>query len=393
MTGRLEALHVPGYREVPNQPDDERQVDVDDAPIYFRRWSMAELLAEPEDFAWLIQGMLADPTYGQIAGEMKSLKTYLAAMIQVGLAAGVPILGRFKPDRPRPVIAYVGEGGRKPYIRRLRRIASAMDVRLSDIHLEIVTDVAPIHSDIFTRSLERDLAEVQPGLVFIDPLYAYHGVKVSASNLHEEGALLTSLSNRCLNAGASILIVNHMNQTGSGMDLKRITMAGSGEWVDTWMLLKHREAPQVEAGDFKLRVEIGSRQWGGTSWDLDLSIGRFDEDRGSHDGHISWELQRSNTSSDPNSSRGTRNEQKAADTILETLADEPWRLTKTQIRTIVAGNREAFDNAFNTLIDKGLIAHNKSRRTEGDTLRTRPVWGIARNPDQPTGPGSTGEDE
>lgn len=131
----------------------DHQPPLDPAPDLFRRWTMAELLDEPDEFTWLIQGLLADPTYGQVAGEMKSLKTYLAAMIQVGLAAGRPILGRFTPPAPRPVLAYIGEGGRRPYTRRLRRIAAAMGVDLASIPLHISTDVAPIQSETFACSI------------------------------------------------------------------------------------------------------------------------------------------------------------------------------------------------------------------------------------------------
>ena len=33
----------------------------------------------------------------------------------------------------------------------------------------------------------------------------------------------------------------------------------------------------MPGGRFWLRLDVGSRQWGGTSWDLDLDIGRFND--------------------------------------------------------------------------------------------------------------------
>ena len=357
----------------------------------FRRWSMAELLAEPDDFAWLIKGLLAEPTYGQIAGEMKSLKTYLAAMIQVGLAAGATILDRFNPAQPRPVIAYVGEGGRRPYVRRLRRIAAAMGVDLAAIPLHLSSDVAPITSQIFVDSLRRDLAEVQPALVTIDPLYAYQGAKVTSALLNEMGDLLTGLSTRCLDAGASLLVINHMNQTGSGFDLKRISGAGGGEWVDSWLLLKHREAAQVEAGAFKLRLDIGSRQWGGTSWDLDLSIGRFDQDRGEHDGTITWDLTHTTSTDQTDTAKTDRTTDKQQRRIIDVLTDEPWTHTKTGLRSAVGGNRDAFERAFDDLIDRNLVTHTLLGRTESGTTKRRTLYGLTPNPDRPHSPGSPTE--
>jgi AAA domain len=67
------------------------------------------------------------PTFGPIGGE-KSLKSYVLTSITLGLATGVPIFDHFKVDEPAPVVVYVGEGGRLPYTRRLKRIASAMGV-------------------------------------------------------------------------------------------------------------------------------------------------------------------------------------------------------------------------------------------------------------------------
>lgn len=165
---------------------------------------------------------------------MKTLKSYLAGFVQVGLAAGIPIFGHFRPDTSRPVLGYVGEGGCIPYTRRLRRIAAAMGVDLEDIPLELSFDVAAVQSPVFQESLARDLTELEPGLVVVDPLYAFHGAQTKASDLHAEGALLNAISKPCGDAGASLMVVNHFNQGGAGLNLKRITIAGSGEWADSW---------------------------------------------------------------------------------------------------------------------------------------------------------------
>jgi hypothetical protein len=103
-----------------------------------------------------------------------------------------------------------------------------MGVNLADIPLFPSFDIAPIDSPAFRRTLERDLVEIQPGHVGIDPYYAFHGAS-DPKNLHDEGAALTALSSTVVDAGASLVVVNHYNQTGSGSGLNRITMAGSAE--------------------------------------------------------------------------------------------------------------------------------------------------------------------
>ncbi len=298
-----------------------------------RRWTMPELLAEPSEFEWLISGLLANPTYGQVAGEMKTLKSYLTGFIEVGLASGVPIFGRFAPQGPKPVVAYVGEGGRMLWVRRICRICSAMGVTPSDLDLHPIFDVAAVPSRAFQDSLRRDLEDVQPALLTMDPFYTYHGMATKASDLHQEGALLNQLSKPCMDAGASLLVVNHMNQTGYGRSLKRITMAGSGEWADSWLLLEHRDKPDVPAGSFKLTLEVGSRQWGGSTWNLDLEIGRFNEESGTHDGEISWKLERSTGSGAKQELRDDRGAG-TRETLLEKLAASPWSLGLDPVRRI-----------------------------------------------------------
>ena len=264
-------------------------------------------------------------------------------------------------------------------------IASAMDVKPGDLDLHPAFDVAPINSAKFQDSLWRDLEEIAPALVVLDPLYTYHGMTTKASDLHQEGSLLNQLSTPCMEMDASLLVVNHMNQTGQGMSLKRITMAGSGEWADSWLLLAHRDKPDVENGAFRLKLEIGSRQWGGTTWDLDLNVGRFDQDTGTHDGEISWDLRRANSAgpkSENNSSLTMERE------ILQVLTDQPWELTKSGIKEHAGGRRQVFGAVFSDLIQRGVIADKEIGRMEGGTMKKRTLWGLSANLGQTDDPGS-----
>ena len=63
-----------------------------------RTWTAAELAAESTDFDWLVQGLLAAPTYGTLAGAQKSLKSYISSIVMVGLASGRPIFDTFAAD-------------------------------------------------------------------------------------------------------------------------------------------------------------------------------------------------------------------------------------------------------------------------------------------------------
>ena len=123
-------------------------------PERFKRWSITDLMKADLTYRWLAEGFMVDPTYGIDSGELKTLKSYFGLARAVGLAAGVPILGRwYVPDRRR-VLIYVAEGGRIPFTRRLIRVCEAHGVDVHDLDgwLEPVFD-AVTNAEACTESL------------------------------------------------------------------------------------------------------------------------------------------------------------------------------------------------------------------------------------------------
>lgn len=327
----------------------------------FRRWNAADLLALPRKFEWDIKGVTVRGTHGMVAGEKKSLKSYTSLFMSIAKASGQPLFGRFAVPEAGPVLYYVGEGGQAPFADRLERQARAMGVNASELPIYTTFDTAPVLSDRFRLSLERDLADLQPSLVVIDPYYAYHGATVSAQNLHEEGALLNALSEPCVEAGATLKVVNHFNKSGTGRGLDRLTMAGGQEWVDSWWLLSHREAPRVSTGEFKLLLDIGSRRWGGGEWELDLTLGSFDVDLGQHVGEITWEIRRASENDDREDTRSR---------ILAVVAEEPFSLTKEELAERVGGRRIETRRLIDLLADSILELKRVPRlRSDGHSYK------------------------
>lgn len=347
----------------------------DQEPLLFRRWTMGELLDADRTFKWLVRGFMVKGTYGMLAGEQKTLKSYIGSFIDVAVAAGRPVFGRFAVDEPGPVVAYVGEGGRVPYTNRLERVARAMDVDLRDVPLYPMFETAGVQSTRFQATLARDLEELRPVLVGLDPLYAFHGTQTNAANLHDEGALLTSLSGPCIDAGAALRVTNHFNQSGTGRGLHRVTMAGGAEWSDSWWLVSHRDPPNVAAGEFRLLIEVGSRQWGGSTWDLDLSLGRFDVDLGEFEGDIAWNLARHDAGGDSDEER-----------VLRVAAETPFELSREQLAKKAGGNLQRMRQVTHALEAKGLLTCRLSsvQRSNG---RTDSTWLFG--PASDTGRGET----
>lgn len=355
--GKVRESNTPGVKTKAATGADESDL--------FRIWTTRELLAADRTFRWRARGMLTNPSYGMVGGAKKTLKSYVDMFINIGVAAGVPILGQFEVDEAAPVLTYVGEGGRIPYTVRLERVARAMSVNLADIPLYQSYDVAPVLSERFTESLARDLRDLEPGLVSLDPLYAFHGAKTNSSNLHEEGALLSSLSAPCSDAGACLLVVNHFNKTGLGRGLDRITQAGGQEWVDSWVLLSHRATPDVAQGQFQLLMEVGSRQWGGAEWDLDLSLGRFDVERGEFVGDITWALRRHVEDTD--------GQDETEANLLALVADRPLELTKEELAKGAGGNLKKARDLVTSLQSRGLIKVTRASRVRSDG-KAMSVW-------------------
>lgn len=228
-------------------------------------WKISALLKEDLSNQWLASGLLVADTYGQDAGELKTLKSYFGLARLVGLTGGVPILGQWKvPERQR-ALAFIAEGGRKPWTRRLNRMCAAHGLDPADLEdwLIPIFDHAPLDSTLFRGLLCHRLAEYKPGFVHLDPLYPFQPMTVSSSQLNQVGAMLTEVQQIVAEHDAIMWITAHMNQTGAGFDLKRITGAGVGEWGDSWVLMKHRETPDVDRGRFAIELSIGSRQCGG----------------------------------------------------------------------------------------------------------------------------------
>ena len=336
----------------------------DEPANLFTRYSAVQLARPVGRMEFLVDGLLPRPTYGQIAGEMKTLKSHFAVLTGLAVASATPLLGHFAVPRAHPVLFYVGEGGEKPFRRRLQRLAEASSLELGSLPFEASFDVAPVASPRFRASLSRDLQEVKPGLVIIDPWYAFHGGDTNPGNLYEQGRLLSELSGMCMDVEASLLIVNHFNQTGKGTGLKRITMAGSGEWADSWVLLSHRSEPQVPMGRFFLRLEAGSRQWGGTELQVDFELGSFNGELGAHDGAAGWTVSSSDSAGDSLDGR-----------ILSLVTAEPWRHTKTAVVESVGGNQKRAKLRVDALVRLGKIEVRRVRLPEGTRLVHRDALG------------------
>lgn len=333
-----------------DQPDDEPP------PQVFR--SLPDIYV-PQPLPWLVRGLLPAETHGEIGGAQKSLKSYIGTTIGVGIALGRPVLGRFEVPERRKVSLIVGEGGERMLLARLHRICRAYGAKWSDLvpWLRYTTVSAPITSPTFAQRVADEVDAFDPGYVNLDPWYVYGGGDVNASQLGEIGERLETVR-RTAGIGRVLLINHHLNQTGTGTGIVKLAGAGHAEWVDSWLLLNHRTPPNVEAGRFRLDLEVGSRQWGGAAYELDYDIGHFDTEHGMHDGDIRWRI--TPKGHDAGDSDGTDAKLAAARlrvvkawTGRRSTTRDPWTITQWLDRT--PGTKQDNNVAFHQLVDAGRI--------------------------------------
>ena len=160
--------------------------------------------------------------------------------------------------------------------------------------LVLAFGAAALNSTEFRDEVRALLDRHQPDLVLIESFYNFHPADVDAPNLYARGQVIDAyhklIRTEC--EGATSLMTDHYRSTNTArtLDLDAISMAGQAENADSWIMRHHRPGTNVAGGQFPLRVEFGSRQWGATRWNVDWHLGAFDHDLGSHDGEISWDV-------------------------------------------------------------------------------------------------------
>jgi hypothetical protein len=341
-----------------DQADDDGQRDDGDEPRRLLTWKRA-----PDPFIvprveWLIEGLWCDGTHGELAGEEKTLKSTLSTIIDVGLAAGVPVLGEFPVPEAQRVLHLAGEGGETGYWTRIGRVCDAYGITVDQVrdNLLVTFNTASISNPILVNEVEEQLQSFVPALTHLDPYYAYSPRGVDTRQLVEVGAALDTFGSLCTRFGSTLLINNHFNQTGSGNGLTRITGAGHAEWVDSWLLASHRQPADVPNGRFRLRLEVGSRQWGGTSWEVDLDLGKFDPSVGLHIGAIRWAVRPATTTTPTQQSAYDDKIAQAKVDLLAVAKKRRKPFQQTELIDATAGTKDVKRAAFREMVESGAFA-------------------------------------
>ncbi|MBG6238208.1 hypothetical protein IWX78_001163 [Mycetocola sp. CAN_C7] len=341
--------------------------------LRFEAVSAADLAEPVPPMKWLVKGVWPEGSYGTLAGEKKTLKTYTGLSLALAVASGEPFLGQFPVPEPRPVLMYLGEGGDGPTRRRLQTIAEFMELDLATLPLRMVYDAGDITGEEFLSSFKRHIEEEMPGLVIVDPFYAFHPAGIEAQNLYDRGAMLAEVQ-RMIPPGCAFVLADHFRKTGGkDLDLDSIAQSGVAQWADSWILQNHDTPPRVDEGQFSVGMQFGSRQWGGRQFVVDWNIGHMDEDSGEHVGDLSVSVRA--TEWGAKASTSTYKSDVTASTILNLIEPEPLVYTKTEVREAVKAQAQVgvatFNAAWEALVKDNRIVSEKAPGNEG---KNRDRW-------------------
>jgi hypothetical protein len=219
--------------------DEHRQGAAPPAPR-LRFQTMRELLAEVDAMgppSWLFRGLWPADAYGVVAAEDKAGKTWAIVDAAVAVAAGRAWLSLHECDRPGPVLVFVGEGGKRNTVRRMRAVAEMHGVAVEDLDIVTVDRVPHLGNAGHLLEVAAQIEQHPSRLVILDPLYlAARGA--NGSDLYAMGEALEGLQHLCQEAGAALLVVTHFRKApgvrGRGSDggrsSSRITGVGPSAW-------------------------------------------------------------------------------------------------------------------------------------------------------------------
>lgn len=188
----------------------------------------AEVDAAPPP-RYLARPVIAAGDYGMLAATKKAGKTWAASDLTVSVASGTPWLDLWPVETPGPVLVFLGEGGKRKMLRRLRAICAARGVAYETLPIMLAFRTPHLANGEHLEMVAAKVEQVRPVLIVIDPLYlAARGA--NASQLNEMGAHLEGIQHVAQRSGASLVVVHHWNKTGTGTGADRMSGAGPAEW-------------------------------------------------------------------------------------------------------------------------------------------------------------------
>jgi replicative DNA helicase len=237
---------------------------------------------------WHVKPLIVADQPVVMGGPRKSLKTSTLIDLALSMTAGVDFLGEFHVPKPLRVCLFCGESGEATVQETYFRVCRARDVdpEILRDNLRLQFDLPKLSNAGHMEELRRGLEKDEVDIVIFDPVYlallAGQGSGgTQATNLFEMGPLYAGISNVCLDAGSTPILVCHTQRAAARsfdpLELDDLAYAGIGEFARQWLLLSRREQYQHGTGQHKLWLNVGGSAGHGGLWAVDIDEGVVDE--------------------------------------------------------------------------------------------------------------------
>jgi len=206
---------------------------------------------------FLVERLWAEGGAGWIAGEPKTLKTWLVCELIIAITTGRPAFGEFACERPGRVLYAAEEGNRRRFQERLAGLCNAYGVPLADVQANLDV-IWRQHVDLLDGAWQRDLAAIAPAYraIFLDPFRDMHDA--DEDRVHQVKPVLDFLR-RLQEQGPAVAAVMHLRKARDGDNKIRAgqRVAGSRHFhsfLDSALYLDPEKGGE-EDGPVKLTIE------------------------------------------------------------------------------------------------------------------------------------------
>ena len=333
-------------------------------------WDAADTLSTPlERRDWLVQGLWPAGSYGALAGEKKTLKSYSALMLAVAVAsADRRYLNEFEVDHGA-VVYMAAEGGRDQFKLRIQEVCHGyglMGKARKGIQLYATNYRAALGSVEFIENIRAALTEWSPKLLVLDSLYNIHPSGVETSNLYDRGSMLAAVSDlvREVSGGTcSLIIVDHFKKSTGTLDLHNVAMSGVAEWVDSWVLQRHRVPFDKATKQARLEVEFGNR-YESAEYGIDITLPPHPDKANGRVGAVTWTVQSLSDAdaADGRSKREDRAERMRQEYLSRIQHAGDAGMTRQELQHVIPGDNSIRSGVLNALVDDGFVCQAKADR-------------------------------
>jgi replicative DNA helicase len=355
----------------------------------------------PQEFAqaefkldWLIPKVLVAGQPCIVGGPSKTLKTSIMIDLAVSLGAGSParFLGKFAVGKEGIRVGFIsGESGGATIKEIFRRVCAVRGTDLQSCNVYPEFRLPKLSQNQELQHLTSQIRHHELKVIIIDPIYLSllaGNQHAKAANLFDMGPLLKNITESCLEAGATPILVHHTtkrlppaNNNGlfEPIDLEDLAMSGFSEFARQWMLINRRNRYLDGSGKHELYVRMGGSAGFNNLWAVNINEGKLDEDFNGRKWTIMVSDQEKLREIEAEQHRARRElkkleqEQDMKKQLLAALATFPNGETGTALKEAAGLSKNTqVMHLLNQMVREGLIAPAQIDKPCGKQIRSYP---------------------